>query len=59
MSAEKKLYNDHIENTFEKAGDVMLCRFKIKNQNQFILQTLDIHRIQSYFPSHKMRSVYK
>lgn len=56
MSTERQVYNDQIENTFEKPGN-MLHSVKIKNQDQFILQALHIYWIQNYLPSHKMRSV--
>lgn len=42
MSTERQVYDDHIENTFEKPGN-MLCSIKIKNQDQFILQALHIY----------------
>lgn len=42
MSTERRVYNDHIENTFEKAGN-MLRSVKIKNQDQFILQALKMY----------------
>lgn len=42
MSTERQVYNDQIENTFEKPGN-MLHSVKIKNQDQFILQALHIY----------------